>query len=311
MVKILVPEPEYFSREAVKILEGAGEVVARKMDRGSLLKEIADADGLVIRVGTKVDTALLENGKKLKVIGSATAGLDHIDLELAKKKGIKIINLEGGNTTPTAEHALALILSLVRKVPWAFDHVKKGLWERHKFFGTELEGKILGVVGFGKIGSKVGGYGKALGMEVLAYDPYIEPEVLKVLGAEPVGLDALLGKSDVITIHSLLTKETENLVGRKEIGKIKQGAVIINVARGRIVDEEALLEGLENGRIGGAALDVYSAEPLGNGSRLVEYAKSHNNLLLTPHIAASTKESVDKAAMYIAQKVKETLTRQL
>ncbi len=304
MVKILVPEPGYFPEEAIQILKRVGDV-AIVGGRAELLEEAKDADVLVIRVGTKIDKQVLDNAEKLKVIATATAGVDHIDLIEAGKRGIKVINLEGGNTQPTAEYTIALLFSLARKIPWAFEHMKKGFWERDKFFGIGLGGRTLGIVGFGKIGSKVAAYAQAFGMKVIAHDPYVNAEKIPEAGAENVSFEELLQRSDIITIHSLLTKETENMIGEKEFENMKNGSFLVNVARGRIVDEKALLAALKTGKLAGAALDVYSIEPLGSKSELLNYAVENNNLLLTPHMGASTNESVMNSAVYIAKKVEE------
>ena len=304
MLKILVPEPDYFPTEALDLLGQIGEVKAKKITEKEFLQEMAGADILIIRVGTNVDKNLLASAKKLKIIGTATAGLDHIDIAEAKKRGIMIISLDGANTQPTAEYTFALILSLSRKIPWAFEHLKAGLWERPEFFGPELNGKVLGIIGFGRIGQKVAGYGKAFGMKVLAFDPYIDKESFLSAGATAIGLQELLEKSDFITIHSLLTRETENMIGKKQFEKMKSASFFINVSRGKIVDEADLLEALVNKKIAGAALDVYVSEPPDPESGLVRYAKENKNLLITPHIAALTEESVRAAALEIAEKVK-------
>lgn len=309
MYKILITEPEYFPEDAIAILRQIGDVVSKRFDRKQLLKEIKDVDILVVRIETLVDKSLLKNAKKLKMIASATVGIEHIDVVEAEKRGVKVINLEGTHTLPTAEHTFALILSLVRKIPWAFEHMKKGKWERYKFFGRELEGKILGVIGLGKIGSKVAGYANAFGMDVIAYDPYVDAEKVKELNVELTSLENVLKKSDVVTIHSMLTKETENMIDMKELEMMKSNAVLINVARGKIVNERALAKALKYGIIAGAALDVYTTEPIEDGNALVEYAKRNSNLLLTPHIAASTEESIGNAAIYVARKAKETVGR--
>jgi len=307
MYKILITEPEYFQEEAVAILKQIGNVVAKRMSRKELMKEVKDTDILVARIETLIDKTLLKNAKKLKIIASATTGIEHIDVLEAEKMGIKIINLEGTHTLPTAEHTFALILSLVRKIPWAFEHMKKGRWERYKFFGRELEGKILGIIGLGKIGSKVAGYAKAFGMNIIAYDPYISNEKARGLGIELTSLENILRKSDVITIHAMLTKETENMIDTKEFEMMKSSAFLINVARGRIVNEKMLIKALKNGILAGAALDVYSLEPIEDGNALIKYAKRNSNLLLTQHIAASTEESIRNAAIYMARKIKENI----
>ncbi len=309
MYKILITEPEYFPEEAVAILRQIGNVVAKRMGRKELMKEVKDTDILFVRVETLIDKILLKNAEKLKIIASATTGIEHIDVVGAEKRGIKIINLEGVHTLPTAEHTFALILSLVRKTPWAFEHMKKGKWERYKFFGKELGGKTLGIVGLGRIGGKVAEYAKAFGMNIIAHDPYVSNERATELGLELTSLENVLKKSDVITVHAMLTKETENMIDTKQLEIMKSSAVLVNVARGKIVNEKALVKALKSKVITGAALDVYSTEPVEDGNILVKYAKANDNLLLTPHIAASTDESIRHAAIYVAQKVKEVIRK--
>lgn len=301
MVNILVADPEYFTQEAVEALKGVGNVTLKRMSRKELLENAQGFDVLVVRVDTKVDRKLLEKAKRLRLIVSATTGLNHIDVDYAKGKGIKVINFQGTHTLPTAEHTMALILGLCRKVPFAFENMKKGKWERHKFIGDSLDGKTLGIIGFGRIGQQVGQCAKAFGMKIIAFDPYV-----KSSDVEMVPLDVLLKKSDIVTIHAILTKETENMIGSKQFGMMKKGAMIINVARGGIIDNTTLLKALNDGKISGAALDVYANEPIcGDDLRLIEYTKSDSNLLLTPHIAALTKEAIKEASLEIASQIKK------
>ena len=306
MNKILITEPEYFPEDAVEMLRGIGTVVCKRLGRKQLLNEIKGVDILVVRIETLVDKILLKNARKLKIIASATTGIDHIDIEEAKKKGIKVISLSEAHVTPTAEYTFALILSVVKKIPWSFENMKKGRWERYKFFGNELEGKTLGVIGLGRIGSRVASYARAFGMNVIANDPYVDAAKAG-FGIKLTSLENVLRKSDVIAIHSILTKETENIISAKEFAMMKRTAFLINAARGKIVNEKALLDALRKKMIAGAAVDVYSTEPVENGNELVKYAKGNNNLLLTPHIAASTGESIRKAAVYIVEKIKEII----
>ncbi len=305
MNKILVTEPEYFPEDAISIFKKIGTVVNKRLSRKQLLNEIKDVDILVVRIETLVDKVVLKDAKRLKVIASATTGIDHIDVAEAEKRGIKIINLQGTHSLPTAEYTFALILALVRRIPWAFESMKENKWERYKFFGREVRGRILGIVGLGKIGGRVANYAAAFGMKVIAHDPYVTAENAKELNVELTSLENVLKKSDIITIHSMLTKVTENMIDYKELQMMKRDAFLINVARGKIVNEKALVRALKNGIIAGAALDVYSIEPIESGNELVKYAKENDNLLLTPHIAASTQESIRNAAIYVAERVKE------
>lgn len=298
MYKVLVTEPEYFGEDSIKILKKIGRVRAERLTPKQLSQEIRDIDVLIVRIETHLDKTLLGKAKKLKVIGSATTGLDHIDVECAKKLGIEVINLHGTHTVSTAEHTFALMLSLARKIPWAFESIKEGKWQRYKFFGTQLEGKTLGIVGLGRIGSKVASYASSFGMRVVAYDPYVSSPNVRM-----VSLNELLKSSDVITVNALLTKETENLISYNQFKLAKKGALMINTSRGRIVNEKALLASLKSKRLGGAALDVYDEEPRVS-SIMLAYAVKNENLLLTPHLGASTNEAIRMAGVEIATNVR-------
>lgn len=306
-MNILVVSPEYFPEEILSELRLFANIETRKLSRGELLNEIENYDAVLTRVDVKFDREVLERARNLKVIGTATTGIDHIDAEYANSKGIKVINLSGTHTIPTAEHTFSLILALVRKIPWAYESLKKGEWERQKFFGIELEGKILGTIGFGKIGGRVARYAKSFGMNILTYDPYISKDLANEIGAKVTTLDDVLQNSDVITIHAFLSPETKKMINSGAFAKMKNTAFLINASRGEIVDENALLEALRYKKIVGAALDVFDEEPLPISSKLIAYAKENDNLIITPHIAASTKESVYNAAKETVQKVKEFL----
>ncbi len=308
--KILITEPGYYPDELMKPLEKIGTVVARNMSYEDLLEEVKDADAIIVRVATKVDKKVLEKAERLKVIASMTTGLDHIDVKEAEVRGIKILSLPGYSTTAVAEYTIALMLNLIKKIPWAFEHFKKERWEKHKFLGAELKGKTIGIIGFGRIGSRVGKYANAFGMEVLFYDPYVDNNMLKDVKATQVSsLDELLSKSDIVTIHTFLSKETTKMIRKEQFSKMKKNSIIVNVSRGIVIDESDLAEALENGTIAGAALDVFEEEPLPPSHELVNYARNHDNLILTPHIAGSTKESIEAAATFITQKVVEELSK--
>lgn len=317
MLNILVTEPETYDKDCIAVLKEIGNVECKKIGKEELLKNIENFDILVIRVETKVDKELLKKAKKLKIIGTATTGLDHIDVAYAEQKGIKIISLRGAsellkNINATAEHTFTLLLSLIRKLPWAFDSVREKKWDRNKFFGTELNGKILGIIGFGRLGKKVAEIAKAFGMKVIAFDPYVDQEKMKEVDVFLTSLEELLKNSDVVSIHATLTKETENMISYKEFELMKQTAILINTARGKIVDEKALLHALQNKLIGGAAIDVLADEPLKENplinNPLVEYAKFNDNLIITPHLGGATFESMKMTGMYIVQKIKELIS---
>jgi len=312
-MNILVAEPESYSKKCIDILAQIGKVTAKKMKRGELLSRIKDFEVLVIRVETRVDRELIDRAKKLKIIGVAATGLDHVDVDYAQRRGIKVVSLKGERkflerVNATVEHTFALMLSLIRKVPGAFEEVKKERWIRSPFFGQELSGKTLGVVGFGRIGSKIAGIAQKYGMQVLANDPYVDDEVIKKLEVKPVGLETLLKESKVIVICVTLTPETEKMISSKEFKQMRSKPILINIARGKVVDEKALLEALNKNQISGAALDVLSNEtevdnPLLDNP-LVRYAREHDNLIITPHLAGATFESMESTGMFIAEKIK-------
>ncbi len=304
MHRILVTEPEYLSEEALGVLRSVGDVTAKRVSRKELEHIIRDVDVIFVRVDTKLDARMLELAGRLKLIASVTTGLNHIDLEAAKKKGIKVINLHGTHTVPTAEHTMALILALSRNIPWAYDNIRQGRWERYKFIGKLLNGKTLGIIGMGRIGSQVARYAKAFGMRVVAYDPYVKSSEVAMMES----LDKLLREADVITIHTMLTHETRGMIGQKQLAEMKRDALIINTARGEIIDIPSLLSALESGRIAGAALDVFANEPVEDeNDLLVKFAREHRNLIITPHLGASTKESVREANLEMAMAVRKEL----
>ncbi len=309
MVKILITEPEYFNEKAISILKSVGEVEAKHINRNELLQKISEVDVLVTRVETNIDKELLGSAKKLQVVATATTGVDHIDVEEAKRCNIEVINAPGANATATAEHAFALMLSLLRKIPFAFNSIQNGIWNRSMFFGHECDGKTLGVIGFGRIGMKFSRYARALGMNIIAFDPFIDQKIIENEGATPVGLEKLISDSDVITLHTFLSKETQNMFDTDKFQKMKRNAILINASRGQIINDQALINALNDKLIAGAALDVFSNEPLKQDNPLVVYAKNHDNLLLTPHIAGSTLESIDAAAVMVANKVVEYLQK--
>jgi D-3-phosphoglycerate dehydrogenase len=301
---ILVNNPEYFDEEAMKILNSIGNVTAKNMTNKELLKKINLFDILVIRVDTKLTKEILDKATNLKLIGSATTGLNHIDINYAKKKKIKILNLHGTHTLPTAQHTIALMLSLSRNIPWAFESLKNGKWERYRFIGTQLDEKTLGIIGLGRIGSQVAKYAKAFGMNVIAYDPFIK----KNKSVSLVSLNTLLKTSDIISLHPMLTESSRNMLQLKQLKLMKRTAFLINTSRGEVINSKDLLVALKKHVISGAALDVFPEEPfLKKGNRFVSYAQKNKNLIITPHIGASTKEAVHMAGFEIAMKIKKEL----
>lgn len=308
---ILIAEPANCNAEALAIFEKCGRVHIQDCTREQLLKIIPEYDVLVIRLRTRLDQELLERAKRLKCIVTVTTGLDHIDLDAADARGIHVLSLKGeteflSNVSATAEHTWGLLLSLVRRIPEACNSVLLGVWNREVLFGTQLRQKTIGIIGYGRLGKMVGQYAKAFDMEVLIYDPYVKLTAHDKI--RKVSLADLLGNSDIVSIHAGLTKETNGLIGSKEVATMKKGAILINTARGDIVNSQALLEALQMGHLAGAALDVLSGETSLSQNwlsqhPLYEYARTHSNLLITPHLGGATMESVANTEIFMAEKL--------
>ncbi len=269
-----------------------------------LKKIIGNYHALVIRSGTKVTKEVLAAAKNLRVVGRAGVGVDNVDLQEATKRGVVVMNTPDGNTISTAEHTISMILSLSRNIPQASASLKGGKWERGKFMGTELYGKTVGIVGLGRIGIQVAKRLLSFGMKILAYDPYIDPERAEQLKIKLVKLSDLYKGSDYITVHTPKTNKTSHLISKKEIAMMRKGVRIINCARGGIVDEVALLQGLKSGKVAGAALDVYEKEPP-IGNPLVALA----NVVAVPHLGASTTEAQVNVAVVVAEQVVDALLK--
>ncbi|MFN4131636.1 MAG: phosphoglycerate dehydrogenase [Caldimicrobium sp.] len=302
-MKILISDP--LSEEGINIIKEAGLEVIYKpgLSPEELKREISEVSALIIRSGTKVTREIIEAGKNLRVIGRAGTGLDNVDIQAANEYGIVVMNVPGGNTLSAAEHTLALLFALARKIPQANNSVKNGLWERKKFMGVELNNKILGIIGLGRIGSIVAERALCLQMKVIAYDPFVTPEAAAKKGIELVSLEELYAKADFITIHTPLTKETYHLINREAFAKMKEGVYIINCARGGIIDEEALFEAINSGKVAGAALDVFEKEPVPPHHPLLKSDK----VIATPHLGASTIEAQKTVAIEIAKQVVDFL----
>jgi len=294
---------------AKEILEATGEIeVVIDNDKATnkpeaLAEIIGEYDGLGIRSGTKVNSKVLEKAPNLKVIGRAGIGVDNIDRSAATKKGVVVMNAPGGNTVTTAEHAISLMLSLARHIPQATASLRQGKWEKKKFLGVEITGKTLGILGLGQIGRIVAGRAQGLKMNVLAHDPFVALDAARSLGIEVSSLEDVIARSDFLTLHVPRLKETENMVNRDFISKLKPGARIINCSRGNVIDLDALYEGLESGQVGGAALDVFPKEPPGADLPIL----SHPKVVLTPHLGASTGEAQSKVAEMIARQMADYL----
>jgi D-3-phosphoglycerate dehydrogenase len=280
-------------------------VVAVPGDPEGLRRALPGAHGLLVRSDTRVTDELMALAPSLRVIGRAGTGVDNIDLVAASRRGIAVLNAPGANTVSAAEHAIGLILALMRRIPWAARSMEAGGWDRKAFAGRELAGKTLGLIGLGRIGAHVAMIARAFGMRVVAHDPYLSAVRARELGAELVPLDELLGQADVVSLHLPLADGTRHLLDRTRLARMKPGAVLVNVARGELVDDAALLEALAAGRLGGAALDVFTTEPLPADSPL----RRTERLLVTPHLAASTPEAQDRAAVEICEVVRDALVR--
>jgi D-3-phosphoglycerate dehydrogenase len=304
MIKILVSDP--LSEEGLKVLKEEKEFqVDVKTDlKPEQLKEIIkDYDALVVRSATKVNKDIISQAAKLKVIGRAGVGLDNVDLDAATQKGIIVMNTPAGNTISTAEHTFSMILSLSRNIPQANISTKKGEWKRSKFMGVELYSKTLGIIGFGRIGSEVAKRALSFGMKILAYDPFLSREVAGGLGVEIVELKELLERSDYITVHTPLTEETKHMISTDEFAVMKKGVRVINCARGGIIDEAALINAIKEGKVSGAAIDVFENEPLPAESELLKL----DNVITTPHLGASTEEAQVNVAIEVAEIVRDAL----
>ncbi len=270
-----------------------------------LKKIVGEYHGWVIRSGTKVTADLIEAAENLKVVGRAGVGVENVDVEAASKKGIVVMNTPGGNNVTTAEHTISLMLSLARHIPQAVASLKAGQWKRDKFMGVEVCNKTLGVIGLGNVGRIVAERAVGLRMKVIGHDPFVTPENTARLGVEPVSLDEIFARSDFITVHVPLTNETRGLIDRKAIAKMKKGVRIINCARGGIVDEKDLAEALKEGKVAGAALDVYVDEPPPPDHPLIKM----DQVITTPHLGASTDEAQLNVAIAVAEQMVDFLAR--
>ncbi len=312
-LRIVVAESDGFSPVAAERLRGLGEAVFADADRAELPALVRDADVLWVRLRHRIDADALAAAPRLRAIVSPTTGLNHIDLDEAARRGVAVLSLRGETeflrtVRATAEHTVALLLALVRRLPAACEHVREGGWNRDAFRGGELYGKTAGVVGYGRLGRIVADYLGAFGMRVLATDPHVRPDEAEP-GVELVPPARLLSEADVVTLHVNLTADTEGFFGAEQMGRMKPGALLVNTARGELLDEAALLEALEQGRLAGAALDVLADERSGGmaGRPLVEYARTHDNLIITPHIGGATRESMANTEIFMAGRLAEFL----
>ena len=299
-MKIIICDP--ISPKGIALLQQRPEfevvVLSNRLSEEELLPVVADATALVVRSETKVTAKVIEAAKQLKVVGRAGVGVDNVNIEAATQHGVVVMNTPGGNTVTTAELSFAMLLSLARKVPMAHATMVAGKWDRKLFQGVELQGKTLGVLGMGRIGTEVAKRAIAFGMNVIAYDPYLTEDRAKAIGAEfAADLDAVYRTADFITVHMPVTKETREMLNAAAFAKMKPGVRIVNCARGEIVAENDLIAALESNKVAGAALDVFAKEPLPADHPYRKQA----NLILTPHLGASTKEAQEKCGIEVAE----------
>jgi len=304
MIKVFISDP--LAQEGIDILKSNKEfqVDARpKLPVDELKKAVKDAEVLIVRSETKVTKEIIEAAEKLKIIGRAGVGVDNVDVETASKRGIIVMNAPSGNTISTAEHTMSMILALSRNIPQANATLKSKVWDRKKFMGVELYGKTLGIIGLGRIGQAVAKRSASFGMKIIAYDPFLSAERAKELQVELADLNRLYKESDYITVHTPLSDETKHLISDKQIAMMKDGVRLINCARGGIIDEAALLKGLESKKVAGAALDVFEKEP-----PLESPLLNMDNVVVTPHLGAATEEAQINVAIDIAKQVIDALT---
>jgi D-3-phosphoglycerate dehydrogenase len=299
-MKIVVCDP--ISPKGIALLQQRPEfqvvVLPKRLPEAELLPLVADAVALVVRSETKVTKNVIEAAPKLRVVGRAGVGVDNVDIEAATQHGTVVMNTPGGNTVTTAELSFAMLLSLARKVPQAHASMAAGKWDRKLFQGAELAGKTLGVLGMGRIGTEVAKRAIAFGMRVIAYDPYLTEDRAKAIGAEfAASVDQVYLAADFITVHMPVTPETKNMLNAAAFAKMKPGVKIVNCARGEIIAENDLIAALESGKVAGAALDVYSVEPLPAEHPF----RKQPNLILTPHLGASTNEAQEKCGIEVAE----------
>jgi len=301
-MKVLVSDN--ISSKGIEILKKAGlDVDVKTALKPEELKSIiGEYHALIIRSATKVTEDILNAAKNLKVVGRAGSGLDNVDRAAASKMGIIVMNTPGGNTITTAEHTIAMMFAVARKIPQANTSMGQGKWEKKKFMGVELFNKTLGIIGLGNIGGEVAKRAQGLGMNVIAYDPFLSDEKAKSIGIDKVGISALFSQADFITIHTPLTAETKYLISAETIKTMKNGVYIVDCARGGIINEKDLFDALEFGKVAGAALDVFEKEPP-EGNPLI----GHEKVVCTPHLGASTQEAQENVAIAIAEQIVDCL----
>lgn len=301
VARILVTEP--VDEAGLALLEQEHEVVRRPgCTREELLQLVPGFEALIVRSATQVDESVLRAGTRLQVVGRAGVGVNNIDVDAATARGIVVVNAPDGNTVAATEHTFALLLALARRIPDAVASLRAGRWEREAFVGLELRGKTMGIIGLGRIGQEVARRAQAFGMAVCGYDPLLSPERAEEMGIRFLPLPRVVAECDVLTVHTPLTPQTRGLIGAAELAAMKPGALVLNCARGGIIDERALLQALESGHLGGAGLDVFEREPAADNP-LVHLP----NVVATPHLGASTREAQSTSAVEVARHVRAVL----
>jgi D-3-phosphoglycerate dehydrogenase len=310
-MKIVVTEPLHLAERVKQALAELGSVSYGPFDDLALARELFDCDVIMVRLGRHIGDGILSAAPKLRFILTATTGLDHIDLDAARAASVRVISLRDcpgaiGDVSATAEHCFGLLLALLRHTPAATAHVLAGGWDRDRFWGTQIKGKCLGVIGYGRIGAMVARYAAAFGMDVVACD-----QVPKKIAppAKPVSFDELLRNADVVSVHVTATPENRNLIDRAAIARLRRGAILINTARGSVVDEAALAEAVRNRQLLGVAVDVLAGEEHGevSNSPLLEAAREGCNILITPHIGGATLESIARTETALIERFLEVL----
>ena len=302
--KVLITDP--VSEEGIEILRKEAQVdINCGLKPEEIIAIIGDYEALMVRSQTKVTAAIIEAGKKLQVIARAGVGIDNVDVEAATRCGVVVVNAPTGNTVSAAEHTIALLLSSARNIPQANAVLKNGVWKRNEFMGTELRGKTLGIIGLGNVGSEVAKRAQGFEMKLLGRDPLVSMEYAKKLQVELVALKQLLKESDFITLHLPLTPQTRNIIGAKELALCKPSARIINCARGGLIDEEALVKAIKDGKLAGAAIDVFEKEPVTESILF-----GVDNIIVTPHLGASTTEAQVLAARDVAEQITDVFRGQ-
>jgi D-3-phosphoglycerate dehydrogenase len=300
-LKVLVADD--VSESGLEPLQAAGFMVHKRIGLSplELADAIKDCDALVVRSETKVTASLMDAGSRLRAVGRAGVGVDNIDVPAATARGIVVMNAPDGNTITTAEHTIALLVSLARRIPLANASLKAGRWERKRFVGTELRGKTLGIIGLGRIGKVVASRARGFGLNIVAYDPFVAPEQARDLNLEMMSLEELLARADFITVHAPLTSETRGIVNAAAFARMKPGVRVINCARGGLIDEAALFNAIKEGKVAGAALDVFEQEPPPAGHPLLAL----DEVIATPHLGASTAEAQEGVAVTVAEQMRD------